>query len=133
MISILNDEFATILVYPEKSIIHHTFHQPVKGENFRRVLQTAADAYIKHKCKKWLSDDRNNGVIHFSDMEWAEKLWLEFVVPSGWRYWAVLPSNKIKVQVNFQEIISAFRDRGVIIELFHDVEKAMNWLDSKQV
>lgn len=131
MIEILNNTYATITVFPEKGILHHTIHQPLQGESFRHVMKTAVDAYLDNNCDKWLSDDRNNNSIHFEDMDWAEKLWMETVIPAGWKYWALIPSSKIKVQANFHEVITAYRDRGVFVELFHDVEKAMKWLESK--
>nr|MCU0482517.1 hypothetical protein [Anaerolineae bacterium] len=66
-IVIADSEFATMLYYPDKGIIHHTFHQHMAGEPFRTFFNTGTEAMRQYGATKWLSDDRKNTLISPDD------------------------------------------------------------------
>lgn len=84
MDKIVDNEFVTVWVYPDKKIVRHEFHKFIYGETFRDALTKGAEAFEKHHCVKWLSDDRNNSALLPEDTEWGGNLgasyyesWLE--------------------------------------------------------
>ncbi len=49
---IIDKDYATLVCYPEQKIVHHTFHRPVSGQEFRAVLDAGAEALHKYGCTK---------------------------------------------------------------------------------
>jgi hypothetical protein len=41
--TVINNEYATLVYHPEQKIVHHTFHQPLTSARFREVLNTGAE------------------------------------------------------------------------------------------
>lgn len=94
METVVDNEFVTVWVYPDKKIVRHQFHKFIFGEKFRDDLMSGAAAFEKHHCVKWLSDDRNNSALLPDDMEWAQTQWELRILKAGWKYWALILPKK---------------------------------------
>ena len=46
--TIIKNEFATLLYYPQSKIIHHQFHKPTFGKTFRNVLMQGLRILKQH-------------------------------------------------------------------------------------
>lgn len=129
-IVISDSAFATMVYYPEKKTIHHTFHQHMEGEPFRTFLNAGTAAMKQYGATKWLSDDRKNTLVTPEDFKWANEDWVARTMEAGWKYWAIIVPNEVEGRASMKEAIESFFEMGVRINLFSSVEKAMEWLDS---
>lgn len=119
----------TLRVYPEKKIIHHEIHQFIFGETFQNLMMQGADAFEKHRCTKWLSDDRGNSAIRPEDVEWAQATWEPRIMRAGWKHWALVLPKKVVGQMSMRKIVERYGQQGVKVEIFSDPQQAMAWLE----
>ena len=87
---ILDNEYLSLVYYPETKIVHHTFHQVVQGPVFREALNTGLEVFKEYNAHKWLSDDRKNDALPEADTEWAKTDWFPRVLEAGWQHWALV-------------------------------------------
>lgn len=127
-LTIIDNEYASLWFYPEHKIVHHKFHQFIFGQPFRDVLNRGADLLQQHHAQKWLSDDRNNSALRPEDKAWSQTEWFPRVVNAGWKYWALVMPQKIVGQMNMKAIVDDYARQGVVVRVFSDPEKAMQWL-----
>ena len=129
--TIMDNEYYTLLYYPDKKIIHHTFHKFTQGQNFRDGLDAGAKLLEEKKVKKWLSDDRKNSVIVKEDMNWGATVWRPRVIKAGWKYWALVFPEKAIGQLNMKQIIKEYADTGVTAQIFNNPDEALTWLEAQ--
>ncbi len=130
-ITIMETPAASLFVYPEKRIVHHTVHKFIYGEDFRNLMTKGADIFIKHKCNKWLSDDRSNSALKKEDVEWGQKNWENRILEKGWEYWALVMPEKTVGKMNMQKIVERYKSKGVEVKIFSDVDEGFEWLTTK--
>ena len=126
--TIIQNEYATLVYHPDTKIVHHTFHQPISGDKFRQVLNTGIDLLQQHQAFKWLSDDRNNLALPESDTKWSKINWFPRAVKAGWKYWALVVPQDFMARVNMKEFVDSYLDQGLTIKVFTHPDDAMQWL-----
>lgn len=126
---ILDNEFATLVYHEEEGIIHHTFHKPIGGENFREVLSKGIETLKLHRATKWLSDDRNNSTISDEDTDWAINTWSTGAIAAGWKYWALVVPHDLMARFDYREHVDSYFKRGVRVMVFTDLTAAKEWLE----
>ena len=131
MEKILENEYATLVVYPEKKIVHHTIHKFIFGEPFRNLMTKGADVYIEQGCTKWLSDDRKNSALSEEDIQWGQENWENRILDAGWKYWALVMPEKVIGQMNMKRIADRYDGMGVTVQVFSDPDEAMSWLEAQ--
>jgi hypothetical protein len=129
--TLVNNEHATLKHYSNTGIIHHTFHQPVSGEQFRNVLDTGYEVIKAGKATKWLSDDRNNMGLSPEDSEWGHNDWFPRMVAAGWKYWAMVVPVDTMARMNLTQFIDSFSAQGIRVHVFTDPKDALIWLENK--
>jgi hypothetical protein len=127
-ITLIQNEHATLVYHTDAKIVHHTFHQPMKGQYFRDVLNTGLETLEKYGATKWLSDDRNNSALEPEDREWAMTNWYTRAAKSGWKYWAMVVPNNILGRMDVKQYVEQNFERGVRVMVFTNPEEAMEWL-----
>ena len=127
-ITIIQNEYATLVYHPDTKIVHHTFHKPISGQNFREVLNTGAKTLEKYKASKWLSDDRGNSALSPEDTEWSKTDWFPRAVKAGWKYWALVVPEDTLARMNLKEFVDSYFEQGLRIGVFSEPEEAMKWL-----
>lgn len=128
--TILENGAATLWYYPEDKIIHHKFHKWIHDEDFRNVLNKGCEIFKKKGANKWLSDDRGNSALKQEDTKWAQEDWFPRVFAAGWKFWAIVMPDKAVGRMNMQNIINAYAEQGLTVEIFDDDTKALEWLKS---
>jgi hypothetical protein len=131
-IVVVDNEFGTLWYYPEKRIVHHKFHKFTYEENFRHILTTGAEVLEKHRCRKWLSDDRQIGILHPDDRAWGDENWTPRVIKAGWRYWAVLMPSMATGQMSLNNLADAFSQLGVTVRAFEEEDEGIAWLEAQK-
>ena len=127
-IILLANDYVSLWHHPDENIIHHKINKFVESASFRAMLTAGAECLEKHRCKKWLSDDKDSTVIRDGDAEWATTVWSPRVIRAGFKYWAiVLPSAAIG-QLNMKRFADEYRHRGVTVSVFDNVDAAFGWL-----
>jgi hypothetical protein len=126
--TLIDDDAATLRYYPDRRIVHHEFHRFVRGEEFRRVLETGLGLFKRHGATKWLSDDRANGPLTPADGEWATTQWGPRALAAGWKMWAVVTPEKVVAQMNVRRIIDIYSAKGLTVRTFTDPREALRWL-----
>ncbi len=129
-ITISDTDYATLWYYPDTKIVHHKFHKPIEGQEFRQVLLKGLDIFKQYGAQKWLSDDRLNAALQIADSEWGQQQWFPKVFAAGWKFWAIVLPDKVLGRMNMQNFIKAYSEQGLIIEVFGDPDEAMQWLES---
>jgi len=132
MKKIMDNEFATLIVYPGKKIVHHRFKKFIFGEAFREVMTKGADVFIQHSCTKWLSDDRENAALRQEDIQWGQKHWEKRILDAGWKHWALIMPKKAVGQITMKEIIVRNKELGVTVEIFSNPTQTMEWLEKQE-
>lgn len=127
---IIDNENMSLWFHEDKKIVHHKIKKVLTTELFKELLSTGADYLEKYKAKKWLSDDRDNVVIFPEANEWGDKVWAPRVIKSGFAYWAVVAPDKAVGKLQMKRFINEYRERGVTVELFEDVDEAIAWLST---
>lgn len=128
-VTIIENEYATLLYHEDTKVVHHTFHQPLKGTNhFREVLNKGAEVLEHYGAKKWLSDDRKNEALSPEDGEFGTKDWLPRVAKLGWKYWAMVVPESIAARLDMKYYIDYTYSHGIRVMVFTNPEEAMDWL-----
>ncbi len=128
---VLENEFVTIEVVPEKKTVKHKFHKFIHGEVFRNALLAGRDAFIKNRCTKWLSDDRNNTVLTQEDLEWGKMNWEAELFKAGWKHWALVVPEKAIGQLSMNKLAEHYKSLGLNIQMFSNPDEAAAWLDKQ--
>lgn len=128
--TIIDNDYVTLLHYPEYGIIHHQWHQPVQGEQFRAVLERGLEIFRECKADKWLSDERLNSALPKEDGIWGLTNWNPRVRAAGWKYWAVIFSDTQAGQANLNYFMREGNGYGITARVFEAPEDALNWLKS---
>ncbi len=127
-ITVLKNEFATLTYHPDARIVHHTFHQPISGAEFRSVLNTGAETLQKYGAAKWLSDDRKNMALPEDDTQWSMTDWFPRAVRAGWKYWALVVPPDFLARLNLAEFVESYFEQGLRIMVFTEPDEALEWL-----
>ena len=125
---LIDNAVASLWYYPDKKIIHHKFKKFVYGEHLQEILSKGAEYFEKYGCKKWLSDDRNSSALRKTDLEWAENNWKQKILKLGWKYWAIMMPDLVVGKLTMKTLMNDFRELGVTVEIFDEVELAYKWL-----
>jgi hypothetical protein len=128
-ITVIDNEYATLVYHSDAKIVHHTFHKPISGEKFREVLNTGLELFKQHRAGKWLSDDRGNSVLSEEDGTWGMTNWFPRVFEAGWKFWALVVPDDIQARLNLKQFIDTYFERGLRIMIFTDPDEAMKWLE----
>jgi hypothetical protein len=129
--TVLDNDYATLWLHPEKKIVHHKVKKYVYGENLRQLLLTGYETLKKNACKKWLSDDLNNGPLLKEDEAWAKTSWFPNVVKAGWKFWAIVMPAQVIGQLNMKRFVDDYAKAGITVSVFSESDKALAWLESK--
>jgi hypothetical protein len=128
--TIMDSEAATLWFHPEAGIVHHRFKRPVRGDDFRWILEAGLELFIAHGANKWLSDDRANSALDPADAQWASREWAPKVVAAGWKYWAIVLPKDAAGTLDMQRYIEQETELGVDAQIFSDPVLALAWLES---
>jgi hypothetical protein len=126
--TIIENEFVTMLYHPESGIIHHRFHKPAFGKNFRNALMTGLKILKQRHAKKWLSDDRENSALGEENTDWSQNIWAPQARAAGWNCWAIVLPKELIGQMNMRQFIELNSRKGVSVNVFPDPAEALAWL-----
>jgi len=126
--TIIENEHATLVYHVREKIVHHTFHKPLAGADFREILLRGVEFFERNGACKWLSDDRGNGALHPDDGKWAMEVWSARTVKAGWKYWAIVMPDAALGRANMRRFIREYADRGVDVKIFETPVAALEWL-----
>ena len=131
-LTVIDNEFYTAWCYPRKGLIHHQWHRYCVGENLRNALTEAVEAFRKHKCSKWLSDDRKfGGVLHPDDWKWGETHFTDRIIEAGWKYSAMVLPEEAIAKLSTSALNEYFAARGVEAKFFTQLLDAQQWIYQK--
>lgn len=126
--TIIQNDYATLVYDSDEKIVHHTFHKPIGDQKFRDVLLTGIKTLEQYKASKWLSDDRGNSALSPEDTEWSMNTWFPQAVKAGWKYWALVVPKDMMARMNLKEFVDSYYKQGLRIAVFSEPEEAMKWL-----
>lgn len=111
------------------AVILKRFNGFIKGEELRAAFNAGYECLKKHHGRKWLSDNRGLPVYKPEDVDWINNDWFPKTLSAGWRYWALVePESAIGAMT--MKKFQFYTDRGIILQTFESVEKALEWLAS---
>jgi hypothetical protein len=128
LITILDNEFATLWYHTDMKIIHHYIKKYIYGEKLQELFAKGTEILQKYKAEKWLSDDRNNNALTLQDQAWANNLWFPETAKKGWKYWAIVQPEMITGKLNMNRQANIVTRGGVTVNTFSDPEEALTWL-----
>lgn len=128
VITISDDDYATVTYLEEDRIIDLTWHQSTHGADFRDRLNTVLQLVEDYGSTKLLADDRKKIGIQEDDIQWVLNDWLPRALDAGWKYWALVAAMDGKTLINFKKIIDHFRNEGMSIMVFDTPDIAQRWL-----
>ncbi|MFX1252790.1 MAG: hypothetical protein ACFFCZ_14380 [Promethearchaeota archaeon] len=128
--TIVDNESITMWYYPNEKIIAHRVHKFIRGQILRDALLKGTEVLKQNGAQKWLSDDRNNVAIPAAELEWGKTVWVFQAMEAGWKYWALVQPEMVIGQLSMRRLIQSYAEVGLIVQLFSDPEKALEWLNS---
>lgn len=128
---ILSNQYATLRYYPQEKIIHHVFHRPSSGPEFRAVLDAGVDTLARNEAVKWLSDDRNNANLSEADLQWTMSEWFPRATQTGWKFWALVVPVEALARLSVAEFVDRYYEVGIKLMLFMDPDLAWRWLKER--
>jgi hypothetical protein len=114
----------------EGKIVRKTFNGFIVGEEMKSAFQAGLSVMKQHKSCKWLSDNRYVKVYKQEDSDWINEVWFDAARKTGWKYWAVLEPKDFYGQMSMKKFIKGFADQGLTLKVFHDMEQAVEWLQT---
>lgn len=130
IITIIDDEKRSLYYHPGARIVHHKIKRGLVGSDFRDLLSKGADCLEEQHARKWLSDDRENTIVAPEDNEWGDREWAPRVIKAGFKYWAIVVPASAVGSLQMQRLADEYRDRGVTVQDFDNLEAALAWLES---
>lgn len=127
-ITIIQNEYATLVYHPDIKVVHHTFHKPIAGQAFRDVLSAGIKVLAENNASKWLSDDRENSALPDDDVTWSKEDWFPRALQAGWKYWALVVPQDLIARMNMKQFVDSYIDQGLRVMVFSQPESAMEWL-----
>jgi hypothetical protein len=128
---VLENEYITVWYHNSTKIVHHQIHKFIEGNELQIAFDAGAAVLEKNEAKKWLSDDRKLPVMKPEDLQWTSTVWRPRVIKAGWKYWAIIHSEKSVGKMVMNKIIKAYADLGVTLQIFTDPDEALKWLESQ--
>lgn len=128
--TIVDNKNFTLRYYSKEKIIHHQFHDYVYGSKLHEYLFLGVELMKKYGAQKWLSDDRENPILSPEDVQYGKEIWTPAAKAAGWKYWALILPEAMIGKLSMQQYLDYNRKNGIIVELFHDPEPALQWLKS---
>jgi hypothetical protein len=129
-IRVRDDEYVTMVYYPETKILHHQIHKFFFGQTYRDIFNTGVQVFKKYGACKWLSDDKSVTSFTKEDVEWGYKEWFPRMIESGWKYWALILPEKVIGQVAVKRMAENYTSQGVQTRTFTSIDEAKKWLES---
>ena len=121
-ITVVDTDTFTAWCYTAKGLIHHQFHKPCRGDDFRTPMLQAVEAFEKYHCTKWLSDDRRFGPLDPEDWKWGEVYFTDRIVKKGWKYSAMVLPEDAFAKISTSALIDYFDAKGVEAKIFAGLE-----------
>jgi hypothetical protein len=130
--TILDNDYVTLWLQQEKKIVHHKVKKYVHGPALQQFLMKGYETLKSNNCKKWLSDDLNNGPLLKEDETWAKTHWFPNVVKAGWKFWAIVMPAQVIGQLNMKRFVDDYAKAGITVSVFSESDKALAWLESSK-
>ena len=133
-ITIVTNEYITVEYIPDKKLIYHTVHKPMGIEQvqlLKDALNAGTEALKKYGVSKWLSDDRLNGPLPDEILEWGASDWDPRTIKAGWKYWANVVPVEVDAAGALTPVIETLFQLGLRMQVFTDLDKALEWLDQQ--
>jgi hypothetical protein len=127
---VIDNEFGSLIYYPDKKIVHHMFKKPIGGEHLRNLLMAGVDLLKTNGATKWLSDDRGNSALSEEDSKWGVEVWFPQAKAAGWLYWALVVPHDMLGRINMTEFVMNYAQQGIRVAVFTEPEKALEWLQT---
>ena len=126
--TILENENYGLWFYPELKIIHIKFYKYCGWDIFREALEKGIEVFIQNGCKKWLSDDRELGIVSREDAAWSREIWYGKLSKAGWKYWALVRPTSTIGKISFKNSINKIEDNYMTMKIFQEPEEGLEWL-----
>ena len=126
--TILSTPNGSLFYYPKDKIVHHVFHRPIGGEEFRQILTTGVGLLRANGATKWLSDDRGNSALSKADTDWSTDVWVGSAIEAGWKYWGLVVPEAVDGRRNMKDLVDHYFDLGVRIHLSSNPDDLLAWL-----
>lgn len=129
---IYDSPFATLWYHPESKIIHHTTHKDYgawESEEFRNMAMLGTRIMAERHAQKWLSDDRFSLSVNKEEFQWGVENWFPATVKAGWKHWAIVQPKHVIAQLNLEKVVKDYKNQGINVQYFSDVDEAMHWLE----
>ena len=127
---ILTNEHYNLWYYPDLKVVHSQFLKYTGGKLFREVLSKGIEIFIENNCIKWLSDDRNIGLVSQEDAAWSREVWYGNLSKAGWKYWALVKPDSTIGKITFKKSTKQINDPNMSMKIFTNPEDALIWLKS---
>lgn len=129
---VIDNDYASLIYYPDYKIVHHSFKKPIGGEAFRSVLIRGIELLKQHGATKWLSDDRANSALPEEDAKWGTEWWFPHAQAVGWKHWGLIVPDDTLGRIDMSKFVFDFAQKGVRVALFPEPAKGLDWLISLQ-
>ncbi|PJF32355.1 MAG: hypothetical protein CUN51_01620 [Candidatus Thermofonsia Clade 1 bacterium] len=127
-ITIIDNQYVTLWFHEDTGIVHHVYRHGIGGDYLKEALMRGTDYLIERKAFKWLSDNRDIEGVTDEESQWIDTVWLPRTMEAGWKYWALVVPESVMGRMNMIQFIESFANHDVMVRVFTDPDKAMDWL-----
>jgi hypothetical protein len=113
---------------PEMHAVQTIWKYPLRGIEFRKILDNIIDALNVHKAHLIIADARNLISISKDDQDWIIHDWYPRAVQAGFAVEALIVKKDSFNEYVLQKIVHHYDDEKVKTIYFHSYADAEEWL-----
>ncbi|UOQ74589.1 hypothetical protein [Hymenobacter cellulosilyticus] len=123
---------ATFRLYPEQQLLYVRWTGNVTGPEVIKVAMAAGPIQAQYRCPLLLNDKTDSTGEWSEALPWLEYEWLPAALQGGLRAFAYVFSPDMQNQIISLEFAERIA-KQLPIQLFYDVETALEWLRRQYV
>jgi hypothetical protein len=124
----LDEPWVSIRWDPAHRYVHTEWKGFARSDEFRAALMSALDAIRDKHAVAYLSDTRKVKVVVHKDQDWANEVWVPYVVAAGLKRFALVTAESGLGKLNVEDVISLVDNRGLLMRGFESELEAKIWL-----
>ncbi len=129
-ITVVQNDYITILCDTDHKVIQHTIHKPIDTKTLITSLDAGIQAMAKYGATKWLSDDRLNGELSNDDKDWIFNQFPTRAMNAGWKFWAIIVPHEVAGRASMVDMVFDYTQRGILTRTFTNPADGKKWLES---
>lgn len=126
METLFTTRYITISYYAPKRCLIQTWKAFCSRDEFREAQQKCVELFIEKKCKNFISDTTNAGLLAKEDTDWAADVITPKLVKAGMTQISMVVPQSVFTKMTLQNLLKAENtNQNTLLKFFDSLDKAM--------